>query len=171
MESACGPLAARRPPGSRRWAVVLAFGFVGCNPNSLRPPQLEPVRDAVRLEVRLPPDAATQELADQLVIDSIPATVVAPQDGYVETPWFEAATGRATGRRPLGPEVVRLRAWIDPGAPHHSHVVVELVYRPLADPSLPQRELDVQVPPDHPAGVRLQRAVDRIMARYGVTSG
>ena len=145
---------------------MLILLALSCNPNSTRPAQLVPVTGAVRVDVALPPDPATQELADQLVVDTFPVTVVQLEDGYLETPWFDAVTGTATGDRRLGPEVVRLRAWIDPGAPRHSYLTVELVYRPLADPSRSQRQLDQQVPNDHPAAERLGRALEALTARY-----
>jgi len=148
------------------WHSVVLLLALACNPNSTRPPQLAPVTGAVRVDVALPRDLATQELADQLVVDTFPVTVVQIEDGYLETPWFDAATGTATDDRPLGPEVVRLRAWIDPGAPRHSHLTVELVFRPLADPSRPGRQLDQQVPSDNPAAIRLGRALEAVTARY-----
>ncbi|MEE8061716.1 MAG: hypothetical protein V3T16_07785 [Gemmatimonadales bacterium] len=125
---------------------------------------------AIHSEVELLPDLATQELADQLLVDSIPITVVQIRDAYLETPWFDAATGVATDRRPLGPEVVRVRAWIDPGKPNHSHLWVEVVYRPLADPSVPSRELDQQVPPDHPVTIRVGRSIETLRDRFGPRS-
>jgi hypothetical protein len=124
------------------------------------------VTGAIKVEVALPPDLATQELADQLVVDTFPVTVVQLQDGYLETPWFDGGTGTVTNDRPLGPDVVRLRAWIDPGAPRHSYLTVELVFRPLADPSSPDRQLDHQVPNDHPAALRLGRALEVVTTRY-----
>ena len=153
------------------WHSMLVLLALSCNPNSTRPPQLAPVTGAVRVGVALPPDLATQELADQLVVDTFPVTVVQLEDGYLETPWFDAFTGTVTGDRPLGPEVVRLRAWIDPGAPRHSHLTVELVFRPLADPSRPERQLDQQVPNDHPAAIRLGRALEAVTARYPDRTG
>ncbi len=148
--------------------VVLAA--LACNPNSARPPQLEPIPGAIHSEIDLQPALATQELADQLLVDSIPITVVQIRDAYLETPWFDAASGVATDRRPLGPDVVRVRAWIDPGKPNHSHLRVEVVYRPLADPSAPSRELDQQVPPDHPVAIRVERSVETLLDRFGPRS-
>ena len=129
-----------------RALVLLCWTIAGCNPNSTRPPQLEPVTGALHVEVELQPQQATQELADQLLVDSIPITVVEIRDAYLESPWFDAATGEPTDQRPLGPDVVRVRAWVNPGRPNHSHLRVETVYRPLDDPSAPTRELDRQVP-------------------------
>lgn len=148
----------------------LLLVLLACNPNSTRPPQMEPVPGSIRSEVELTPDLATQELADQLLVDSVPVTVVQIRDAYLETPWFDAATGTATDRRPLGPDVVRVRAWIDPGKPNHSHLFVEVVYRPLADPSAPQRELDQQVPPDNAASIRVGRSIETLRDRFGPRS-
>jgi hypothetical protein len=156
----------RRGRSWPRFVLALLGTVLACNPNSTRPPQLEPVTGAVRVELALPRDLATQELADQLVVDTIPVSVVQQEDGYLETPWFDAATGTPTDDRRLGPDVVRLRAWIDPGAPRHSYLTVELVYRPLADPSRSQRQLDHQVPNDHPAAERLGRALEALTSRY-----
>ena len=158
--------------GSQRWptpgcmiAPVLLV-IVGCNPNSTRPPQLVPVTGAAQVELSLPRNRATQALADQLKSDTIPVTVVQVEDGYLETPWFDATTGIATEARPLGPNIVRLRAWIDPASPQHSHITVEVVYRLLADPSSPGRSLDRQVPNDNPAAERTGRALETLAARY-----
>jgi hypothetical protein len=44
---------------------------------------------------------------------------------------------------------------------------VETLYRPIADPSLPERELERQVPADHPAAKKVQAALGRLVERYG----
>ena len=44
---------------------------------------------------------------------------------------------------------------------------VETVYRPLADPSLPERELDRQVPRDHPVAIKVRAALQDLVKRYG----
>jgi hypothetical protein len=48
----------------------------------------------------------------------------------------------------------------------HSKLTVETVYRPLADASLSQRELDRQVPPDHPTGKRVAEIVTELTKLY-----
>ena len=115
------------------------------------------------------PDAGLMVSAQPLLAQGVRA-VYQIHDAYLETPWFDAATGIATDRRPLGPEVVRVRAWIDPGKPNHSHLRVEVVYRPLADPSAPSRELDQQVPPDHPVTIRVGRSIETLRDRFGPRS-
>jgi hypothetical protein len=89
------------------------------------------------------------------------------RDGYIETAWLDSATGQPTKRRPLGTGVVRLRAWADPGRPGHTVLKVETLYRPFADPSLPERELERQVPNTHPAAVKVQGILEAMLKRFG----
>lgn len=89
------------------------------------------------------------------------------RDGYLETKWLDSATGRPTRRRPLGTGVVRLRGWADPGRPGFTVLTVETLYRPLADPSLPERELERQVPRTHPAAVKVEQILQAMLKRYG----
>jgi hypothetical protein len=89
------------------------------------------------------------------------------RDGYIETAWLDSATGRPTTRRPIGTGVVRLRAWADPGRPGNTVLTVETLYRPLADPSLPERELERQVPLVHPTAVKVVRVLEALLKRHG----
>ena len=130
-------------------------------------PGFEPLLGVQTAEVRLGPAAATQRLGEALRVDSIPVTRVEPRDGYVQTPWFDAASGQPTGRSPLGPEVVRVRGWVNPGRYGHSDLRVEVAYRAVRDPSVPGRELERQVPPDHPVRLRVQSALDTLARRFG----
>ena len=142
-------------------AVVLA-----CQASTTRPP-FGPVTGAqiVVLEVDVP--RATNLLATGLKADSFPVTVLESRDGFLETPWFDSATSRPTSRKPLGKDVIRVRAWVDPEKPGHSRVTVETLFRDVADPSLPERELDREVPPDHPIAVRVRAVLDSLRKRYG----
>jgi hypothetical protein len=72
-----------------------------------------------------------------------------PQDGYVETAWFNVRTRNSTtGQGDPGDllDTVKLRCWVDPNAPGKSQLTVEAVYRPMLDPSRPERDLEVMVP-------------------------
>jgi len=119
------------------------------------------------MEVRLPVQEATRLLAEALRADSIPALRVRLRDGYIESHWFEAATGRPTNKRPIGLGIVRIRAWTDPARPGDSQLRVETLYRPLADPSLPERELEHQVPPNHPIAIKIRSTLQDLLKRYG----
>ncbi|MDF3053524.1 MAG: hypothetical protein K0S19_1629 [Geminicoccaceae bacterium] len=124
--------------------------------------------EALGSEIRLPVPEATRRLADALKADSLPAQTVRLKDGYVETQWFNARTGqRASQRRSMGPGVVRVRAWVDPARPGSSQLTVETMYRPVADPSLPPRELERPVPADHRVARKVQAVLVRLGERYG----
>ena len=152
-------------PGSLAWAMTVA-ALAGCQPATTRPP-FPPVPQAAISEVRLPAGEATRLLAETFQADSMPMRRVVIQDSWLETSWFDAATGRRVGRRPIGANTVRVRAWADPTHPGSSKVTVETVFRPLADPSLSDRELDRQVPRDHPVAVKVRTALQDLVKRYG----
>lgn len=149
----------------RWWPAGLAALAAGCLLSTSRP-VFAPLLGAQTAEVRLPPAAATQHLGEALRTDSIPVTRVEPRDGYLQTPWFDAATGRPTERLPLGSDVVRVRGWVNPGRYGHSDLRVEVAYRALSDPSVSERELERPVPPDHPVRIRVQAALDTLARRF-----
>jgi len=148
------------------WSAGLAALAAACLLSTSRP-GFEPLLGVQTAEVRLGPAAATQRLGEALREDSIPVTRLEPRDGYVQTPWFEVATGQPTRRSPLGPEVVRVRGWVNPGRYGHSDLQVEVAYRALRDPSVPGRELERPVPADHPVRIRVQAALDTLARRFG----
>lgn len=67
----------------------------------------------------------------------------------------------------VGPGIVRVRAWADPARPGSSQLTVETLYRPLLDPSLPDRELEREVARDHPVAVKVVAALKGLVDRYG----
>ena len=148
------------------WIIGFVLVLAACQPATTRPP-FGPVPEAHGSEVRLAVPEATRRLAEALRADSIPANKVMLRDGYIETPWFLARTRRPTGRRPLGPDVVRVRAWADPARPGSTQLTIETIYRPRVDPSLPERELDREVPRDHPVAQRVEAALKRLVERFG----
>lgn len=146
------------------WTATL--GLLSCRPGTSRP-SFQPVPEAATIEVRLPPREATRLLADALRADSIPTKRVDLRDNWLETVWFDPATGRRARHRPIGRNVVLVRAWSDPTHPGNSKMTVETVYRPVADPALPERELDRQVPRDHPVAIKIRAALQDLVKRYG----
>lgn len=148
-----------------RWMLALPL-LAACQPDTTRP-AITPYPEAAGVEIRLRPQEATRRLAEALQEDSLAPTRVRLRDGYLETEWLDSATGRPTARRPLGTEVVRLRGWVDPGRPGFSVLTVETLYRPLADPSLQERELERQVPRTHPTAVKVEQVLQAMLKRYG----
>ncbi len=156
----------RRPRASRRILVGVGLALLGCQASTTRP-VFGPVSGAPRVVLQMEVARATTILASALRADSLPVAALEPRDGFLETPWFDSATSRPTGRRPLGQGVVLVRGWVDPDRPGFSRVTVETVFRDVADPSLPGRELDREVPPDHPVSVRVRAVLDTLRKRYG----
>ena len=150
---------------SPAWLAAAAL-LAACRPNTTRP-AITPYPEAAGVEIRLRPPEATRRLAEALQADSITPTQVRLRDGYLETAWLDSATGRPTTRRPIGTGVVRLRAWADPGRPGNTVLTVETLYRPLADPSLPERELERQVPQPHPTAVKVEGVLAALLKRHG----
>jgi hypothetical protein len=146
--------------------AAILIGLIACQPDTTRP-AIVPLPEAAMTEIRLPVPEATRVLAQALQADSIPALRVRLRDGYIESGWFDAGTGRPTNRRPIGVGIVRIRAWADPARPGDSQLRVETLYRPLADPSLPERELERQVPVDHPIAVKVRSSLQDMLKRYG----
>jgi hypothetical protein len=141
------------------------LAVASCKPVTARP-YYPPVTGAPQAEIELEQKNATAELAEVLRSDSLPVTKVEIRDGYIETAWFDAASRKRTSNRRLGLGVVQIRAWVDPTRTGHSKMTVETVYRPLADQSLSARELDRQVPEDHPVGKRVMEIVTELVKLY-----
>jgi hypothetical protein len=143
--------------------VVLA---AGCQASTTRP-GFRPTPGATETQVHLEVPEATRVLADSLRADSIPVIRVEERDGLVESSWFQVPGYQPYRGRPLGPSVVLVRAWVDVGKAGHSVYSVETVYRVMADPSRPDRELEAPVAEDHPASIKVQAVVRRLLRRFG----
>jgi hypothetical protein len=117
--------------------------------------------------VELPIPDATRALAETLARDSISLATVKEDDGYIDSGWLDASTLERTSKRPLGRDVVRVRAWVSPAKQFWSELVVEATYRPFADPSRPERELDVPLPADHPLQRRIVGTLRKLIEEYG----
>lgn len=137
-----------------------------CFPTTTRP-HLTLVPEALTTEIELFVPAATRALAVALDTDSLPVSRTEPDDGWLETSWFDAGTLQPTTARVVGVEVVKIRAFVEPGRANHSIITIEAVYRPLLDPSRDGRDLERHLPADHPVALRVKAMVERLTAEYG----
>ena len=156
----------------RRLVIGLAL-VAGCRATTKRP-SFVPLPEAEHAEIGfgfLIKDTSVARITDSVVAyleaDSIPVSRVDRVDGYLETPWFDAKSLRPTKARPLGEDVVRVRAWVDASKPGFAHVEIETVYVPVADPSLRDRDTEVAVPTAHPVNRRVAGALKRLNDKYG----
>jgi hypothetical protein len=152
--------------GLARALVIVLVGLSACQPSTTRP-TFTPLPEAAVTEIRLSQLDATRQLAEGLRAESIPVSRVELRDGYIESSWLDSATGQRSSRRPIGTGVVRVRAWADPARPGNTLLTVETLYQPFLDPSLPQRELEREVPRDHPVAVKVRALLQNLVKRYG----
>ena len=148
------------------WTAAVLL-FAACSLSTSRP-SFQPMPEARVGDLDVEVAEATERIARALTDAGLPVGRVSPQDGYLETPWFDAATGRPAGGRPLGLDMVRVRGWVTPSAHGSSEIKVEAVYRPVADPSRPARELERSVPYAHPVRVQVRTAFRAIGARVSL---
>ena len=144
--------------------LALLVSLPACSPATRRP-AFAPMPEARRGELELEVPAATDSLAKVLIAAGIPVSRIASRDGYLETPWFDTATGRPAAGRPLGPGRVRVRAWVSPSRYRYSELAVETVFRPFADPSAAPRDLEQSVAYSHPVRQRVRTALTSLGAR------
>ncbi len=152
-----------------RWAVLLPLLLLtggACDPGTTRP-VLIPMPEARTLEVEGDRSTAIEALHAVLVADSFPVRRVVARDAWLETDWFAAESLHPAGANGLGPKVMKLRGWAEPSRVGESIIVVELVYRPLADPSVPARELERSVPASDSMYARVERLLQRLQASIG----
>jgi hypothetical protein len=117
-------------PRGRRLALLLG-ALSACAPGTTRPP-FDPSPAAPKVELELARGEAIERVAEALRADSVPVARVEVRDGFLESAWFDPATGLPVHGSPAGPDAVRIRAWADPGRAYHSEVTLEAVTRPGA---------------------------------------
>lgn len=147
-------------------SLLTAVSLTACRATTHRP-YFTPLPVATVAQVELGISAATRALSEQLARDSITLRTIREGDGYLDSGWLDATTLEPTRARPLGPGVVRVRAWVNPDKEFWSELVVEATYRPLDDPSRPERELDAPLPENHPLQRKIAGALRALVERYG----
>ena len=142
-------------------ALLVVLAVAACDPGFSRP-RLTPGPEAPHAEVRGDVANVTTRIAEALETEGIPVERVEASDGWLRTAWLDTAGFTPVASTSRGLDAVRVRGWVDPASFGMSRVTLEGVWRPLADPSLPERELERALPPGHPAARRIQRALDRV---------
>lgn len=147
-------------------ALLTAVVLTACRATTHRP-YFTPLPVAAVAQVELGIPEATRALSEQLARDSVTLRTIREDDGYLDSGWLDATTLEPTRARPLGLGVVRVRAWVNPDKEFWSELVVEATYRPLDDPSRPERELDVPLPENHPLQRKIAGVLRALVERYG----
>lgn len=145
---------------------VACLLLAACQASTTRP-EFGPLPGPATAELHLAVPEATRVLAAALASDSVPLRRTVERDGVIESEWFEVPGYGVATRRTLGPDVVRVRAWVDPGKPGHSLVTLEAAYRVYADPSRAPREQEQPVAGTHPARVKVVKLLERLIELHG----
>lgn len=150
------------------WTTALIS--VACGAAGVRPHFL-PFPLAVSDTVSSHPEEAIELAGELLVSEGLELEASSPVEGYLETKWFNTATGRRGNPGSLDAEAtVRVRFWADLIAEHQTVVVGEVVRRRVADPSLPMREREIPVPDGHPGSELLRRIFGELKTRLSTRS-
>jgi hypothetical protein len=149
------------------YAAVLVL--LACTPATTRPPFL-PYPQALVTVLDAPPARVVPEAVGWLTSQGLQAQWSSPQDGYVETAWFNLRTHTSVfGDGDPGDllSTVKIRCWADPNVPGKTQLTVEAVYRPMLDPSRPERDLE-EVVPQGSEGYRIaQQLIEALKQRFG----
>ena len=148
-------------------AIVLVLA--ACSPVTTRPPFL-PYPQALVTVLDAPPNRVVPEALGWLTSQGLQAQWSSPQDGYVESAWFNLRTHTSVfGEGDPGDLLftVKIRCWADPDIPGKTQLTVEAVYRPVLDPSRPERDLE-EIVPQGSEGYRIaQQLIDALKQKFG----
>ncbi|KPJ92884.1 MAG: hypothetical protein AMS18_06455 [Gemmatimonas sp. SG8_17] len=149
--------------------ATVAFGVAmvvaSCGAGGIRP-RFEPFPQAMADTIRGSADSITLRIGELLAAEGIEVRHLRPAEGYAETKWFDVMTKRTTSSMSLDTDsVVRLRFWTDLATVSECLVVGEAVKRRILDPSLPERETEEPVPPEHPATDVVRRIIAGLKER------
>jgi hypothetical protein len=143
--------------------------LAACTPVTSRPPFL-PYPQAQVAVIDAPPAQLVPEAVGWLTSQGLRVQWSSPQDGYVETAWYDVRSRQSVeGQTDPGDllNTVKIRCWADPNVPGKSQLTVEAVYRPLLDPSRPERDLE-EVVPQGSDGYRIaQQLIDAMKQKFG----
>ena len=146
------------------WVLLLA-----CSPVTTRP-GFFPLPQAPSAVLDAPAARVVPEASGWLVNQGLKIQWSSPQDGYVETAWYNVRTRVSVyGDAEAGDllDTVKIRCWMDPNVSGKSQLTVEAVYRPMLDPSRPERDLE-ELAPQGSDGYRLaQQLLDAMKQRFG----
>jgi hypothetical protein len=142
--------------------VIAACGAGGVRPG------FDPFPEAQLDTVSVPANTAASLIGELLASEGVEIKYVRPDEGYVETRWFDVHTARTVSPARLETDsTVRLRFWINPATPTESEILGEAAKRRVMDPSLPERETEVPVPPDHSGEKLVKRILAMLRQRTG----
>lgn len=144
--------------------------LAACTPVTTRP-DFRPDPRALVVTLNARPERVTVGVDSVVTAESLVVDRFNVRDGYLETAWYDTKA-RRTRRRDRDvtdlAATVKLRFWADPWVPGQTRLTVEPVYRPRADPSRTERDVEVILSKDDEGYKIAQRLVDKLKERFGV---
>src|SRR2546427_106158 len=154
------PLPIRNPKSAIRNFVFL---LAACTPVTTRP-DFRPDPRALVVILNARPERVTVGIDSLVPAESLEVRRFNVRDGYVETEWYDTKARRTRHRdravTDLG-ATVKIRFWADPWVPGQTRLTVEPVYRPRADPSRTERDVEVILSKDDEGYRIAQKLVDK----------
>ena len=145
-------------PARLKVALVASVAGLGaCSSASVRP-SYQPFPDAPVDTIQADAAVVIREAAERIVARGLMLRTNAPREGYLETRWYDLVSRKSNASGSDANRIFRLRLFADPATPVATKLTVETVYRRILDPSLPERERELMVPPGSP-GDTLARAM------------
>jgi hypothetical protein len=140
----------------------VALAASACGAVNVRP-YLTPFPDALVDTVQADPSIVLQAVADQIGAQGLSIHVLALDEGFLQTRWYETVPDTAAGEHLDGLDRrVRLRFFADPIGERQTQLTSEAVTLRVIDPSLAEREREVILPPDHPGGRLIRRILEAL---------
>jgi len=164
-----GPAAANLRSSALRTPHSALVLLLACTPVTTRPAFL-PYPQALVAIVDAPAQRVVPEAMGWLTSQGMRVEWSSTRDGYVETAWFNLRTRQSTmGEADPGDllATVKIRCWADPNIPGKSQLTVEAVYRPVLDPSRPERDLEVIVPQGSDGYRIAEQLIEAMKQRFG----
>ena len=141
---------------------------MACTPVTTRP-DFKPFPESPIVVLLAPRQRVISALAGFVMADSLRVKRVNAEDGYLETEWYDTRTHRSFegNRVPDLGSAVKLRCWADPYVASETILTIEAAYRPRYDPSRPERDLELVVPPDRDGAKLAAGLLVRLKERFG----
>ena len=170
-----------RSGGRAVWRLVLrtlsvrlpvrltALFAVACTPVTTRPGFM-PYPQAQVSIIDAPARRLVPEMVGWLSSQGLQVQWSSPEDGYVETAWYNVRTRTSTFGDAEPADLlntVKIRCWADPNVPGKSQLTVEAVYRPMLDPSRPERDLEVIAPQGSEGDRIASQLAEAMKKRFG----
>jgi hypothetical protein len=143
--------------------------LAACSPVTQRP-AFQPLPEALVATINAPPPRVTAAAVEWLTSQGLTVVRASPEDGYVETAWYDTGAKSSHGGNgdvPHPAATVKLRGWADPDVPGRTRLTVEAVLRPRYDPSRAERDLEAAASTSHEGQHIAQRLLDALKQKYG----